>query len=105
MIAERGGMVGLNFATSFLRPDGRRSPEMDFEPVLRHLDHLIARLGEDHVGFGSDFDGATLPAPIADVTGLPALLAALAAHGYDDALLAKLAHRNWLRTLETVWGA
>jgi membrane dipeptidase len=104
MIAERGGMVGLNFATCFLRPDGRRSPEMDLEPVLHHLDHLIDRLGEDHVGFGSDFDGATLPAPIGDVTGLPALLAALAAHGYDDALLARLAHRNWLRTLETVWG-
>ena len=89
MIAERGGMVGLNFATCFLRPDGRRSPEMDWEPVLRHLDHLIDRLGEDHVGFGSDFDGATLPAGIGDVTGLPALLAALAAHGYDDALLAQ----------------
>ena len=92
MIAERGGMVGLNFATGFLRPDGARSPEMGWEPILRHLDHLIARLGEDHVGFGSDFDGATLPLGIGDVTGLPALQAALGAHGYDEDLLRKLAH-------------
>lgn len=78
---------------------------MDWEPVLRHLDHLIDRLGEDHVGFGSDFDGATLPAPIRDVAGLPALIDALRAHGYDEALLAKLAHRNWLAVLEATWGA
>ena len=104
LIAERGGMVGLNFATCFLRPDGRRSPDMTWEPVLRHLDHLIAHLGEDHVGFGSDFDGATLPAPLGDVVGLPRLISALKAHGYDDSLVTRLARGNWLRTLDTVWG-
>ena len=78
---------------------------MGWEPVLRHLDHLIGRLGEDHVGFGSDFDGATLPQGIGDVTGLPALMDALAGHGYDAALLRKLAHENWLRVLERIWGA
>ncbi len=105
MIAERGGMVGLNFAACFLRPDGRGTAETGWEPVLRHLDHLIGALGEDHVGFGSDFDGATIPAGIGDVAGLPALLAALAAHGYDEDLVARLAHQNWLRALEAVWGA
>lgn len=105
MIAERGGMVGLNFATYFLRPDGRRSPDMSWEPMLRHLDHLIDRLGEEHVGFGSDFDGATLPAGIKDVAGLPAMMAALGAHGYDETLLRRLAHENWLRVLQKIWGA
>ncbi len=105
MIAERDGMVGLNFATSFLRPDGRRAPDMDWEPVLRHLDYLVVHLGEDRVGFGSDFDGATLPAGIGDVAGLPALLAAMRVHGYDETLLRKIAHGNWLRVLELVWGS
>lgn len=104
MIAERRGMVGVNFATIFLRRDGRRSPEMGWSPLLRHLGHLIDRLGEDHVGFGSDFDGATIPANIGDVTGLPALQAALRAHGYDTALLRKLCHENWLNVLERTWG-
>jgi membrane dipeptidase len=103
-IRDTGGLVGLNFATVFLREDGRRSSDMGWEPVLRHLDHLIGRLGEDHVGFGSDFDGATLPDPIGDVTGLPAMQAALAAHGYDAALLEKLCHGNWLSCLARVWG-
>jgi membrane dipeptidase len=104
MIAERGGMVGLNFATCFLRPDGQRSPDMGWDPILRHLGHLIERLGEDHVGFGSDFDGATLPREIGDVAGLSALMETLAGRGYDAGLLRKLAHENWLRVLERVWG-
>jgi len=105
MIRESGGMVGLNFATVFLRPDGRRDPAMGWEAVLRHLEHLIGRLGEDHVGFGSDFDGATVPEGIGDVAGLPRLIAALRAHGYDEALLAKLAWGNWLSVLRRTWGA
>ena len=102
-ISDSGGMVGLNFATCFLRPDGRESPDMTLEPMLRHLDHLIGALGEDHVGFGSDFDGATMPKEIKDVGGLPVLLAALKAHGYSDALLHKLAHQNWLALLDRTW--
>ena len=103
MIRDSNGMVGLNFATIFLRPDGRKSPEMDWEPVLRHMDYLITHLGEDRVGFGSDFDGATLPRGIGDVTGLPILLDQLAKHGYSPALLHKLAHQNWLALLERTW--
>ena len=104
LIAESGGLVGLNFATCFLRPDGRRSPEMGWEAVLAHLDHLIARLGEDHVGLGSDFDGAEVPQGIGDASGLPALQAAMRAHGYDDALMEKLCHANWLSVLDRTWG-
>ncbi len=105
VIRESQGMVGLNYATVFLRPDGRKSPDMGWEPVLRHLDHLLANLGEDHVGLGSDFDGATLPKGIGDVTGLPALQEAMRAHGYGAALIEKICWRNWLALLERTWGA
>ena len=103
MIAETGGMVGLNFATVFLRPDGQQNANTGWDPILRHLDHLIGHLGEDHVGFGSDFDGAMVPDVIGDAAGLPNLVAALRGHGYDDALLAKLCHQNWINTLRTTW--
>ncbi len=98
-IRDSGGMVGLNFATVFLREDGRRDPDCGWEPMLRHLDHLIGRLGEDHVGLGSDFDGATVPAVLGDVAGLPGFLAVLADRGFGPALLEKLAHRNWIALL------
>ena len=104
VIRDSDGMVGVNFATSFLNPDGRRAADVGFEPVLRQLDHLIERVGEDRVGFGSDFDGASVPDAIGDVAGLARLVDALRAHGYDEALTTKLAHGNWLRVLERTWG-
>ena len=105
MIRESRGMVGLNFATSFLRRDGRQSPDMGWDDVLRHLDHLLAHLGEDHLGLGSDFDGATLPQGIGDVTGLPALQQAMLDHGYGEPLMRKLCYDNWLALLDRTWRA
>ena len=105
LIRERRGMVGLNFAAAFLTSDGRPEPATGWDPILRHLDHLIERTGEDHVGFGSDFDGAVVPDVLKDVTGLPSLLDELRRHGYGDALLRRLAHENWLAVLERTWGS
>ncbi|GGE04966.1 dipeptidase AC. Metallo peptidase. MEROPS family M19 [Gemmobacter megaterium] len=104
MIRDSRGMVGLNFATVFLREDGRQNPAMGWDPVLRHLDHLIDKLGEDHVGLGSDFDGATVPEGIGDATGLPRLTAAMEAHGYGAALMKKLTCDNWVGVLGRTWG-
>lgn len=100
MIAESDGIVGLNFATVFLRPDGRKSPQMGWEPVMRHLDHLLAHLGEHRVGLGSDFDGATVPEGIADAGGLPRLLQAMRDHGFGEDLVRRIAHENWLAFLD-----
>ncbi len=99
VIAERDGLVGLNFAAVFLRPDGRMRTDFGIDVMLRHLDHLIDRLGEDRVALGSDFDGALVSREIGDAAGLPALRAAMRAHGYDAALMAKLCNGNWLRVL------
>ena len=99
-IRASSGMVGLNFATSFLRADGMASPDFGLDTMVRHIDYLIDKLGEDHVGLGSDFDGCTVPDPIKDVTGVPKLFEALAEHGYDAPLLAKLARDNWLSCLD-----
>lgn len=99
-IRDSSGMVGLNFSTGFLRADGMGSPDMGLDVMVRHIDYLIDKLGEDHVGLGSDFDGCTVPNPIKDVTGVPNLFQALSDHGYDVPLLAKLAHGNWLDCLD-----
>jgi membrane dipeptidase len=99
-IRDSSGMVGLNFSVGFLREDGNGSPETGLDVMVRHIDYLIDKLGEDHVGLGSDFDGCMVPKPITDVTGVPNLFQALTDHGYDAPLLAKLAHGNWLACLD-----
>ena len=93
-------MVGLNYAVGFLRDDGMGTSDTGLDVMVRHIDYLIDKLGEDHVGLGSDFDGCVVPDPIKDVTGVPSLFEALRDHQYDDALLAKLAHGNWLACLD-----
>ena len=99
-IRETKGMVGFNYATFYINKDGTSADDMGWEPLIRHMDYLIAHLGEDHVGLGSDFDGCIVPKLIGDVTGVPGFLAALSAHGYDKALLTKLARDNWLDCLD-----
>jgi len=103
-IAASGGMIGLNFANGFLRSDGSWRNDTGLDMMLRHLDHLIELAGADHVGLGSDFDGARIPAAIGDVTGLPALIRAVAEHGYDAALVTKLCSENWIKALARTWG-
>lgn len=104
-IRESGGMVGLNFAVAFLREDGRMIADVPLEQMLRHLDYLIEHLGEDHVGLGSDYDGAMVPPDVTTVADLPNLRQAMAQHGYDQALMTKLCHENWLHVLEKSWGS
>ena len=104
-IGQSGGMIGLNFANGFLRADGRWQSENGLDTMLRHLDHLIRLAGEDHVGLGSDFDGARIPSQIGDAAGLPNLIDAMARHGYGETLVEKIASANWVKTLEQTWGA
>ena len=103
-IGQSGGMIGLNFANGFLRKDGHWASENGLDSMLRHLDHLMKLAGEDHIGLGSDFDGARIPSQIGDVTGLPNLSKAMSSHGYDDELIGKLCRKNWLRVLEQTFG-
>ena len=99
-IGESDGIVGLNLATVFIREDGQMSEDTSIEELLRHMDHLIEHVGIDGVGFGSDFDGATIPGKIKDVAGLVNLRHAMKAHGYDKETMNKLYHGNWLRVLK-----
>ena len=104
VIRDSGGLVGLNFAVSFLREDGRRMPFDGFDPVQRHLDHLLGILGEDGVGLGSDYDGALVPRSLDGADKLPDLIAAMRAHGYGEALITKIAADNWISVLGRIWG-
>jgi membrane dipeptidase len=103
-IRDSGGLAGVNFATSFLRPDGRHDKATPIDVVLQHFEYLIDRLGEDGVAFGSDFDGAMIPAEIGDAAGLQILVQAMRQRQFGEPLIEKLCWRNWLRVLGQTWG-
>ena len=102
-IHESGGLVGVNFAVSFLRPDGGRDKNTPLDLIVRHIEHLIAHLGEDGVGFGSDFDGAPMPQELGSAAGLQKLVQVLRQREFGDKLIEKLCYRNWLRVLRKTW--
>lgn len=103
-VRDSQGVVGLNFAVPFLRADGGRDPNIALDLMVQHIDYMVDRMGIDCVALGSDFDGATIATEIGDVSGLPKLIDTLAAHGYDDSSLRKIAYQNWLRVLRATWG-
>jgi membrane dipeptidase len=104
-IGRSGGLAGVNFAVSFLRPDGGRDRNVPLDLVVQHVEHMMQHAGEDNVGFGSDFDGAPMPAELGNAAALPKLVTALRDRGFSHELIEKLCFRNWLRVLRKTWGA
>ncbi len=102
-IRERRGLVGVNYATAMLRPDGRSDADTPLSDMIRHIDYLVNRVGIDCVALGSDFDGATIPEEIGDASGNQRLIAALRQAGYGAEDLTKMASENWLRILASAW--
>ncbi len=102
-VRASGGVVGVNFAVSFLREDGSEDRDTPIAEIVRHVDYLSGRMGIDHVAFGSDFDGATVSDELGGVAGFPKIVDALRDAGYDDDAVDKVTHGNWLRVLDETW--
>jgi membrane dipeptidase len=102
-IRASSGLVGLNFAVTMLRKDGRENSDTPLSDMVRHIDYLVDKVGIDGVAIGSDFDGALIPREIGDAGGLQKLVVALQGAGYGDAELAKLCRENWFRVLRSAW--
>jgi membrane dipeptidase len=136
-LAAKGGVIHINFGSSFLVDDLRKKTdaaakemsaylkEHNLEPsdpaakryreehavgyadvtdVVAHIDHVVTLAGEDHVGFGSDFDGLgdSLPKGLKDVSYYPNLLYELMKKGYSDDSLRKICSGNLLRVWDDV---
>ena len=103
-IRESKGMVGVNFDVAFLRSDGQRNADTSIDVILEHLEYLMDYLGEEHVGFGSDFDGALIGTELEDVTGLHRLIERMQQRGYSKTLIENICLNNWVRVLNRIFG-
>src|SRR5689334_18317705 len=77
-------------------------PKVSWEKIVEHIDHAVKVAGADHVGLGSDFDGATMPIGMEDASKLPKITDALLKKGYSDADIEKILGGNILRVMEAV---
>lgn len=103
-LRDTDGLLGMNFSVSDVRPDGFSNARTPLSMLVTQIAYLVDRIGIDRVGLGSDFDGATVPEAIGDVSGLPRLFEALRLAGFDEASLHKIAWNNWMRVLRLTLG-
>ena len=75
-------------------------PHVSWERIVDHIDHAVKLVGADHVGLGSDFDGANMPDGLEDCSKLPKITEALLRKGYSEGDVRKILGENTLRVME-----
>ena len=80
----------------------RKLPQVSWEKILDHIDHAVGLVGADHVGLGSDFDGAFMPAGLEDASKYAAITEGLLRRGYSEPHIRKILGENTLRVLAEV---
>jgi membrane dipeptidase len=75
---------------------------VDWTKIIEHIDHAVKVAGIDHVGLGSDFDGANMPFGMEDVSMLPKITNALLEKGYSESDVKKILGENTLRVMAEV---
>ncbi|SFL66955.1 dipeptidase [Halanaerobium salsuginis] len=100
-IAEKGGVIGLNFAPYFLNKDSTNS-KSSIERMIAHLNYLKNIGGENVLALGTDFDGIHGNLEIASSKQMPLLFKALARSGWNIDLIEKFAFKNSMRVIKEV---
>jgi membrane dipeptidase len=77
-------------------------PRVEYTKIIEHIDHAVKVAGVDHVGLGSDFDGANMPYGMEDATMLPKISEALLKIGYSEGDVKKILGENTLRLMADI---
>src|SRR5467141_4071944 len=77
-------------------------PRVEFGKIIEHIDHAVKVAGVDHVGLGSDFDGANMPYGMEDASKLQKITEALVQKGYSEGDVKKILGENTLRVMTEV---
>lgn len=113
-LINRGAVIGGALDAWMMVPGwvrGRSEPQAmncNLEVVADHLDHICQIAGNaDHIGIGSDLDGAfgkeQCPYDLETIADLQKLPGLFKKRGYTHADIEKMMHGNWLRFLRNAW--
>ena len=103
-IAQKGGVIGMNFAPAFLRDekDWGSPKAVSVEDVVRHIRHMIQVGGMECVGLGSDLDGCKISFEIESAADMPLLINCLEKNGFTASQIDKICFENVLRLYKEV---
>lgn len=98
LLAATGGLVQVTIVSNFLRPKAREQ-DVGVDDIIDHIDYAVQRMGIEHVGIGTDFDGGGGVRGYTNAAQTPVLTAALVRRGYGRAELEKIWGGNFLRLM------
>ena len=93
---------GRNMTCAWEMMESGKLPRVTWEKIIEHIEHAVKIAGIDHVGLGSDFDGATMPMGMEDTSKLPQITEALLKKGHSRQDINKILGGNVLRVMEQV---
>ena len=97
-LADKGGVMGLNFCGDFLNPNGKSR----VEDMVRHAKHIINVGGSDILGLGTDYDGIDGDLELDHCDKMPLLAQAMERQGFSTQQIEKIFHGNVLRLYREV---
>ncbi len=97
-LRDNGGVIGISCPRSFIAEDEK---DRTFERLIDHIEYAFDLIGDDHVGYGSDFDGTTDPIP-PDPTYQPQITQKLLDRGFSEETILKFWGGNFLRVMRAV---
>lgn len=103
-LAEKGGVMGINYCPSFLRDKERHGAPMkvSLDDIVLHIRHIMNVGGIESVGLGSDFDGTAISFEMKDASDLPMLEEKLRKEGFTETEIEKIFYKNVLRVYREV---
>ena len=98
-LADNGGVMGMNYAKGFVNEDEELGRET-CRGILRHMLYIKNKIGVDHIGLGSDFDGIDPKIELKDASCLPLLIGEMERAGFTDEEIEKITYQNALRVFK-----
>lgn len=90
-IADKNGLIGINFFDQFLKLN---QPTDLPTAISEHLWYMYQLVGEDHLCFGSDFDGIPVHPDLNDVNSFPKIIQSLKQKGFSSRQIEKISYLN-----------
>lgn len=97
-LADKGGVMGINFCGDFLNPNGSSR----VEDMVRHIRHIRDVGGIGCIGLGTDYDGIDGTLELQDASQMPRLAQALEQAGFRESEIEAIFHGNVLRVYQDV---
>ncbi len=102
MIAQRGGVIGINFAAGFTQYVEKKGEMGTIDGLIQHMKHIAAIGGIDCIGFGSDFDGIPRIIEMDECSMMPILAHRMEKAGFSEEEVEKICYKNMMRLIQEV---